>query len=244
MSDQKILITICARANSKGLPNKHMRIYADRYLIYWTVKQAHDWVKLSSLQDDCKVVLFTDDITVENYVSKMELSLEFLTQIIDRPYELSTDTTLKLDCLRYILSRHKGQIKLLIDLDATNPVRTVQDIENCYQMFLNNTHDVVMSATPAKENPHFNQLQHWSSGWGLPTFSKADTYNRQEAPEVYHVNSSIYVYNPEWLKDDKHKSPITDHLGVYIMPAYSRVDIDTQDDFDMSELMFRKYILQ
>ena len=71
-----------------------------------------------------------------------------------------------------------------------------------------------------------------------------DTFTRrQDAPEVYDVNSSIYFYNTEWLSHDTKNFPVTGKTYIYKMPDYARCDIDNQVDFEIAEFLHRKYYL-
>src|SRR3989344_8226804 len=82
-----LLITICARGGSKGIPGKNVRLVNGTPLIVYTIRHALEYAKKTGAD----VELSTDDDTIRNVAAK-----EGLTTYYSRPAELSTDTAGKL----------------------------------------------------------------------------------------------------------------------------------------------------
>jgi len=221
------LITICARAGSKGLPGKHMRLFNGKPLIQWTIEQAIE----------CglgPVVVSSDDGGVIG--TAMELGLSVLL----RPDDLARDDTPKLDVLRNIMSCYESDI--LIDLDATNPCRTVEHILEAKWKFDNEKPDVLFSVTSAKKNPQFNQVEICD---GHPfVYEGEGVTSRQEAVELFDMNSSIYIYDTKWLADPKNVHPVCFNSKAFVMPKYSFLDIDSIEDFVAAEALHRRYCIE
>jgi CMP-N-acetylneuraminic acid synthetase len=247
-----ILITICARASSKGLPQKNILPLNGKPLFLWTVEQAIKWQNLDwhkrviCLSSDSKTIL-------ECY----KLNLDIIK--IKRPEELAQDNTPKLDVIRHALQEVEREIKyefpIIIDLDVTNPLRTIQDIENCYQMFLKEMllkekPDTLFSVTRARKNPYFNMIKMISDDnpfednlvpeLCIETHMRTPT-RRQDAPEVYDINSCIYIYDRDWLLDKGNRSPIGDNSRIYVMKDWQAFDIDNEVDFKIVEMLMREY---
>ena len=221
------LITICARAGSKGLPGKHMRLFNGKPLIQWTIEQAIE----------CglgPVVVSSDDGGVIG--TAMELGLSVLL----RPDDLARDDTPKLDVLRNIMSCYESDI--LIDLDATNPCRTVEHILEAKWKFDNEKPDVLFSVTSAKKNPQFNQVEICD---GHPfVYEGEGVTSRQEAVELFDMNSSIYIYDTKWLADPKNVHPVCFNSKAFVMSKYSFLDIDSIEDFVAAEALHRRYCIE
>jgi CMP-N,N'-diacetyllegionaminic acid synthase len=224
------LITICARGGSKGLPNKAIKNFCGKPLIQWTVNTALRY----SMNHRCMITVSTDSMKIIDFV----LGYRGI-YIIDRPPTLAQDHTPKLDAIRHCLHECEKaftcQFETVIDLDITNPIRTAKDIENCMAIFQSGKAKTVYSVTKARKNPYFNQVQ--SGGkvcFGIYT-------DRQSCPEVYDLNSNIYVYDRVWLADDQNLSPITNESRMYVMPEYTFCDIDTEVDFFVAEKLMEKY---
>ena len=60
---------------------------------------------------------------------------------------------------------------------------------------------------------------------------------RQDAPDVYDMNASIYIWNRSRLLSDK---PLIDeNTSCYVMPEERSVDIDTESDFSYVEYLMK-----
>jgi CMP-N-acetylneuraminic acid synthetase len=67
---------------------------------------------------------------------------------------------------------------------------------------------------------------------------------RQEAPEVYDMNASMYVYSKDFLLDPNNKTPYAKKALIYEMPEISRIDIDSELDFKFIEFLIQKGYLK
>ncbi len=229
------LITICARGGSKGLPNKHLLNFNGKPLILWTVKQAVDWGKGDI------IVLSTDSEDIIQEVLK-----QYALSTIDRPIELSGDDVPKLDVIRHTLilieERTGKHYDMIVDLDATNPLRTLSDITGCWSKVAKFDYPVAFSVVRARRNPYFNMVERGIGRWQLCKNIDYVT-SRQEAPIVYELNSSIYTYKRDWLLNTKHKSPLDSEPGIWRMSDCSFCDIDSEVDFKVAEFLMREYML-
>jgi len=192
------------------------------------------------------VIVSSDDKQVE------EIFGEYMSGNIhfdERPEHLARDDTPKLEVLRHILHKwgtagNHGELpSYIVDLDPTNPCRTVADLEKCRKLFEENRYKTLISVTDAKKNPFMNQFLMRNGAPSIPCELPTIVTCRQHAPAVWDVNSNIYFYNVKRLQADKSNSPLTDKTGIYKMPDYAFCDIDNQVDFEVAELLHRKYYL-
>ena len=121
----KILCTICARQGSKGVPNKNVKEILGKPLIAFSIQQALE----SNLFD--KIVVSTDSAEIREIANKYGAESWF-----SRPAELSRDDSPKIPVIQHALeeSEKKFSCKFdhIIDLDATSPLRNVEDIREAY----------------------------------------------------------------------------------------------------------------
>ena len=231
------LITICARKGSKGVPGKNTREFNGRPLIEWTIDTAIEW-------GVGPVVISSDDEAVEEIFSDyMHCDIYF----DERPPELARDDTPKLKVLPMLLHKAQetlGNFDYIVDLDPTNPCRTVDDLENCRRLFKENGYKTLFSTTEAKKNPYMNQVVILNGKFAPPCQLPHVVTRRQDAPFVWSVNSNIYFYDTDWLLNSGSLSPISDNHGVYTMPDYAFCDIDNQVYFEVAELLHGKYYLK
>lgn len=230
-----LLITICARGGSKGVKGKNIRNLLGKPLIYYTIKQAKEWGKGK------RVVVSTDSEYIGNIAKEFGADVPFI-----RPADLATDTAAKVPVIRHVLNScedlYKEKYDLIMDLDVTCPMRKVVDLENALNLFLQKKPKTLFSAVPAHRNPYFNMVEETIDG-KVVLSKKGNFTSRQEAPKVYDMNASIYIYDRDFLKDEKNTSPISDNSIIYVMDELSRTDIDSELDFKFIEYLVKEGIM-
>lgn len=233
-----LLVTVCARAGSKGLKDKNIRSLCGKPLIAYTVEQAVKWGKFSRL------VCSTDSKKIGGIARKYGAEVPFI-----RPRKLANDTAGKAEVLRHALietERLYGvRFDALLDLDVTSPVRRVRDIENIVNLFKSRRPDCVFSVVKAQRNPYFNMVEEGRKGRiELCKKLPRPAVRRQDAPRVYDMNASMYVYKREFLMNPKNKMPYSGRSLIYEMPQVSRFDIDNELDFKLMEILFRERLIR
>ncbi len=156
---------------------------------------------------------------------------------------MSSDTAGKLDVIKDAFVRSEAyygkQYDYLVDLDATAPLRSVDDIKNAFAQFLQENNDNLITAMPSRRSPYFNLVE--VSVDGKVTLSKkldSSIVRRQDAPKSYDMNASIYIWKREVLLGQK--SLFLEKTGLYVMPEERSIDIDTELDFEFVEFLMRK----
>lgn len=228
----KILCTICARGGSKGVKNKNIKELCGKPLIAYTIEQA----KASGLFEH--IVISTDSDTIAS------ASKEYGGEVFfKRNPKMASDTASKLDVIQdaFIRSERHYQetFDYLVDLDATAPLRSVEDIINSYQQFLNNDNDNLITAMPSRRSPYFNLVE--IDATGKVTLSKkldSTIARRQDAPKSYDMNASIYIWKRNIILNEN--SLFLEKTGLYVMPEERSIDIDTELDFEFVEFLMRK----
>lgn len=230
-----LLITICARGDSKGVKNKNIRELAGKPLIYYTIKQAKDWGKGKH------IVVSTDSDEIAKIARQFGAEVPFM-----RPAELATDTAGKVAVIKHTLQtceeKFNEKFAYVMDLDVTSPIRKLQDLENAYNLFLKKKPKTLFSVVPAHRNPYFNMVEETLDG--RVVLSKLGNFSRrQDAPKVYDINASIYIYDREYLLGKYNESAISDNSIIYIMGEESRIDIDSEIDFKFIEFLVKEKVI-
>lgn len=228
-----LLISICARAGSKGIKNKNTSKINKIPLIEYTFKQ------IKKLKFDSKVIISSDCLIIEKLTKKYK-NFHFLK----RPKYLSQDISAKIDVIKHLLNFAKKKFNqnyhTLIDLDPTSPLRSVADINNSYDFFrLNKNCDTVISGYLTNRNPYFNLVTKDQNGRiSLCIKSKKIYTSRQESPEVFALNSSIYIYDIKKLL--LRKKIISKNTLLYEMPHERSLDIDSKFDLKVIRKLIEK----
>jgi CMP-N,N'-diacetyllegionaminic acid synthase len=227
----RILATICARGGSKGVPNKNIRLLNGKPLIAYTIECAKKYTKFD------RIIVSTDSPKIAEIAKQYGADVPFL-----RPKELATDTSPKIPVLqhavRYLEQEENDSYDLIVDLDPTSPLRKVEDIENCVNKMLENNPNVVFSVTPAHKNPYFNMVEEKDGKVYLCKKLDGPITRRQDAPTVYAMNASIYVFKKDFLLNTD--TVFSDNTMAVVMPEERSIDIDRPIDFEFVEFLMKK----
>ena len=227
----KVLCTICARAGSKGVANKNLRLINNKPLIVYSIEQAiatklFDQIVVSSDSKEIREVALANGATF----------------CVDRPAELATDTAPKLPAIKHCVENAEGkfgQFEVIIDLDATAPLRESSDIIGALELLQSAQADNVITGTPAHRSPYFNLVE--TDANGIVSLSKPPANvvaRRQDSPQCFDMNASIYVWRRQALFANENL--FTGNTRLFVMPRERSLDIDSQADFEMVEWMMTK----
>ena len=224
----KILCTICARAGSKGVKSKNLKMLLGRPLISYTIEQALN-SKLFEL-----VVVSTDSKRIAKLAKKQGVECWFL-----RPKYLAKDSSPKLPVIKHALEkaekRYSTRFETIIDLDPTSPLRSNKDIKKSLKIFRNKGFKNLITGSPSRRNPYFNMVEIVNGSAKLSKKSKITPTRRQRAPKVYDMNASIYIWNRKTLVD--YDTIFTGNTGFYEMPEERSYDIDSKLDWKIVEML-------
>ena len=230
-TEKKKLCTICARAGSKGVKNKNIRSLLGKPLIAYSIEQAIE----SNLFEH--IVVSTDSDNIADVAKDYGAEAFF-----KRDEYLSSDEAGKIDVIKDALHKsekhYDTKFDYIVDLDATSPLREVEDITKAFRKFLDYDYDNLITAMPARRSPYFNLIE--LSEEGQVKLSK--TLNklivrRQDSPKCYDMNASIYIWKREALV--KNDTLFLEKTGLYVMPEERSIDIDNDLDFKFCEFVMR-----
>jgi len=226
---KKTLCTICARAGSKGVKNKNIKKINGKPLIAYSIEQA----KQSKLFD--YVVVSTDSDEISNIAKQYGAEVFFR-----RSNNLSNDASGKLDVIKdaFIKSEqyYNKTFDYLVDLDATSPLREVNDIITAFNKFIHDRNDNLITAMPSRRSPYFNLIE--TDPDGKVHLSKTlnnSIVRRQDTPNSYDMNASIYIWKRDVILNEN--SLFLENTGLYIMPEERSIDIDTELDYKFVEFI-------
>lgn len=223
-----ILITLCARGGSKGVPGKNIKLLNGKHLIYYSLRTATLFKKCFTETD---IVLSTDSEEIKKVVSELGFEIDIS---YTRPDHLATDIAGKMeaimDVLGYSEEKNKKSYDFVLDLDITSPLRNLADLKAALNMLLEKSEAYnIFSVSNADRNPYFNMVEEKQDGfYGL--CKKGSFLSRQSAPKVYEMNASFYFYRKSFF-DNNFQTAITEKSIVYKVPHFC-FDIDHLIDFE------------
>lgn len=238
-----ILFTLCGRAGSKGVKGKNARDFLDVPLVWYSMANIALYIEKYGNGDNIKVVLNTDSEPLKDLVRRVN---EIPVTIIHREENLAGDRVPKvaviLDSLNKAEDVFAQTFDLVVDLDITSPLRTVQDVKNAIdRKKLRNDVDVVYSVAPSRRNPYFNMVKEENGYFCRAIPSNFTT--RQEAPVFYDMNASIYAYSPDALRNKEHATFFNSNCDAVVMKDTGILDIDSEEDYELMQVI-AKYLYE
>ena len=234
---KRVLITICGRAGSKGFKNKNLKVFLDQPLCYYTLTSAFDFKeRVKDAQVD--ICLNTDSEDLIKLVGEKYPE----TWVIQRPEELCGDVVPKMAVFQHSLSfmerTQRVTYDYLIDLDITSPLRQIDDVLGIYEMKINNPQaGLVFSGCPSRRNPFFNMVKAEKDGSVTKVIEDVVFTARQQAPAIYDLNASMYVFETEFLRINTTGILWETTCMLYMMKDTAVLDIDSEEDFEMMQLI-------
>ena len=123
--------------------------------------------------------------------------------------------------------------------------KSIFNISFALNLFLTKKPKTLFSVVQSYKNPYFNMVEldqndmaHLSKRRAHPVF------RRQDAPKVYDMNASIYLFARGFLMNESNSSVISDQTIVYEMSQFSSVDIDREIDFRFIELLTKEGLVE
>lgn len=226
------ICTVCARGGSKGVPNKNIRLLAGRPLISHSITQAGD----SGLFNAIAVSSDADEI--------LDIArAEGVTVAVQRPAALASDTVGKLPaivhCVKSVERELDKLFDVIVDMDATSPLRVVKDIQEVVRLLETTGVSNVITGSEARRSPYFNLVE--VDVAGTVRLSKAinpPVQRRQDAPQCFDMNASIYAWRREPFMS--HPAIFYEDTRLYEMPIERSHDIDSELDFDLIEWLMTR----
>lgn len=221
----EIIAIIPARGGSKGILRKNIKEIVGKPLISYSIESA-----IKSEYVD-KVIVSTDDSEIA------KVSIEYGADVIKRPEHLAEDNSLTIDTIIHSLDYFEEEYcvpDIVILLQPTSPLRKTYDIDNSLKLFMENECNSVISVCKIEHSPYWSlEIE---ENYLKPKFGqKYFKMRRQELPKLYMPNGAIFISTPKNLKN--YKTFYLDKTLPYLMPIERSVDIDTELDFKLAELI-------
>ena len=234
---KRVLITICGRAGSKGFRNKNLKTFCEKPLVYYTLS-AGFLFKAARPDVAVDVCLNTDSELLVELVKAKYPEVTY----IPRQADLCGDTVPKMAVFQNSLAEMEKKTgrryDYVMDLDITSPLRTEKDVENAFNKKDSRPDlDLVFSVTEARRNPYFNMVK--LVGDHVEKVIPSPYTARQQAPAIFDLNASIYVFRRDFLANNRTGILWDGKIGISEMMDTGILDIDSEEDFRLMEVIAR-----
>lgn len=220
--NSKTIAIIPARGGSKRLPGKNVLSLGGIPLLVHSIRYAQSNPTIID-----EVYVSTDDAAIK------EVALAFGAKVIDRPAALSGDFEPTLSSLQHVLKTIDEVVDTLVLLQPTNPLRPVDLLSQCFQVYLDRHLDSLFTVT---QNHH--KLGKIANDQFVP-FNYELGQRSQDLEPLYFENGLLYITKATTILEGSIISATA--YPFVVNDVVATVDIDTKEDFEYAEyIMHRK----
>ncbi len=220
------LALIAAREGSKGVKNKNLLNIKNKPITKIAVDIA---TKLKKIDN---VILSSDSKKILNTVPNCEKLIK-----LKRKKKLSQDSTPMMPVMQDAIKnfekffKYKYQVKNLVIIDPTSPLRNSSDINKAIALFKKKKPDLLVSVHEAQHNPYFSIVEKKGKFYKLIKLLRKEPGSRQSAPTCFEVNTIVWIYSRRAIM--KIGKRIPNKTIVYKTPKERSIDIDNQNDINL-----------
>lgn len=238
--DYKILAVIPARGGSKGVARKNIKPLAGRPLLCHMLSAALeskvlDYVVISSEDKEILAVAETCGRDSDKLI------------LVKRPKALAKDSSPTLPVVQHALKKIEKDKKLIFDyivlLQVTSPFVSANDINRAVAKIIKTKADSVVSVYRVSGGMHPIKMKRIENDrlYQYVKGMKETVFRRQDLDPIYKRNGGIYVSKRDIVMGGGfHGFFMGEITRPYLMSPERSIDIDTEIDFELAELMMKK----
>jgi CMP-N,N'-diacetyllegionaminic acid synthase len=223
---KKIVAMIPARAGSKRIPKKNIRLINGKPLIQFII----DSTLNAGIFSD--IYINTDDELIKKFITDKYPTIK----VYHRPPELASDTATN-DDFAYDFFQNI-ECDSMVQLLATSPFVSSETIVDFVNTFNKNNLDTLVSVKKNQIETIFDKIP-------INFVSTEHTLPSQKLTPVFTYACSLMQWKSETFKNNFENKMGPYHGGngstsYYEMKGYSTIDIDNEDDFLLAEIVSKK----
>lgn len=224
----KAIAVIPARGGSKRIPRKNIKEFCGKPMIAWSIEAA--------LQSGCfsRVIVSTDNVEIAEVAVRYGAEVPFM-----RPAALSDDHTGTIPVIQHAIKwfiEQEQKPDQVCCLYATAPFVSAEDIKKGLNLLSTTDCAYTFSAT---SYPFPIQRAIRITPQNRVEMFNADQFNTrsQDLEPAYHDAGQFYWGRADaWLSG---KMIFTPDAAPVLLPRHRVQDIDTQEDWERAELLFK-----
>jgi CMP-N-acetylneuraminic acid synthetase len=216
----KNIAIIPARGGSKRLSQKNIKLLADIPLLAHSILYAK---KNSQIIDE--IYVSTNDKQIK------EIAIQYGAKVIDRPESLSGDLEPTITALKHVLQSIENNVDNVVLLQPTNPLRPKKLLNEAFSYYLEGNYDSLF--TVSRNHQKFGKI---NDGKFIP-FNYEIGQRSQDLEPLFFENGLLYITKSEKIFNDIIISK--DAFPFEINHTFASVDIDTQEDFDYAQYLYK-----
>jgi CMP-N,N'-diacetyllegionaminic acid synthase len=229
---EKILGVTLARGGSKGIKNKNLIKINGKPLIYFTIKEAKKCTKITNY------IVSTDSNKIKKVAEKYKAEVPFI-----RPRKFSKDNSTSASALKHALVESEKifnkKFEYVIELMATNPLKSVIDINGVINILIKNNADSVIAVNQLFDH-HPARIKKIVKGkiFDFAVKEKLESRRQDLKPNAFVRSGSIYAMSRKFVMDEKRY--FSGKSFAYILPLHRTINIDDENDLLIAKRKLKK----
>lgn len=233
----KNVALIPARAGSKRLPGKNLKILNGKPLIVYSIEAC---LKAKNID---RIIVSTDDVKIAEIAKNFGAQVPFM-----RPESLSGDKIgdreVMLHLIDWLKQNEKYEFDNIIYIRPTTPFKTPEMIDEVFDKLKNHKYSGVRSITKTEGVFHpywmFKQKDGVLESF-IDDLDMTKFYQSQLLPQCFRLNGVVDAARVKII--EKFNNIYGESIGFIEIDEKRAVDIDTQIDFMLCEFMIEKGLL-
>jgi pseudaminic acid cytidylyltransferase len=218
---------IPARGGSKRIKRKNIKLFSGKPMIYFAIEAA----RLSGIFD--KIIVSTDDDEIAQYASSIGAEIPFI-----RPMNLSDDHTPTVPVISHAISeckKNNWNIDNVCCIYPAVPLLNPRHITDAFILLLESPSKYIFPVTsfPSAIQRALKSDNEGNANPIYPEYSQIRTQDLE--PAFYDVGQFYWGHANNWTNNKS----IHDNARIIQIPEDKVVDIDTPEDWDRAELLFK-----
>ena len=216
----KLVALVPMRHHSQRVPGKNYRNLAGKPLYQYIIET------LLAVPEVNEIVVDTDSDPVMNGLRENFPQVK----IINRPEHLRADDMPMNEILIHDTGLFPADIYL--QTHSTNPLLKAETVSRAIQLIITNypSYDSLFSVTRW-------QTRFYDKDGNAVNHNPRELIQTQDLPPMYEENSCMYIFTRDNLIAKRHR--ISDHPLMFEIPRLEAVDIDTETDFQIANILMK-----
>ncbi|WP_406684191.1 acylneuraminate cytidylyltransferase [Seonamhaeicola sp. MEBiC1930] len=218
---------IPARGGSKGIPDKNIKYFCGKPLIYWTLSE------LQKTNQVDEIIVATDSQRIKDVVEGFNFNK---VKVYDRsPANALDDSSTESVMLEYLERNPKNIKDVFMLVQATSPLTISYDFSEALTKYHENLYDSILSCVRIKRF-------FWNENGTPKNYDFNKRPRRQDFNGELLENGAFYINSVENIL--KHKNRLSGRVGIHEMPEFTSLEIDEEEDWIVGESLMNKFVLK
>lgn len=229
--EAKVLGVITARAGSKGIPGKNIKLLGGKPLIAYSVLVGKQCVTLTDL------IVSTDGEEIAAVAKSLGAEVPFL-----RPAEFASDTATHIGVMEHailFMENARGyRYDYAVILQPTSPFRVPEDVDLTVTKLVASGADSAVTLVEVTNDQHPIKAKKLEGDRVLPfCIPEIEGTRRQDLPKAYRRSGAVYAMRRDLLVHDKRL--YGDNIVGHVVPRERSIDIDEPIEWVIAEHMLQ-----